>query len=263
MHVKNIHCMIEELADGLKANVTKSMKPEEVKILGETVDMLKDLCEAEYYARISKAMEESEKEDEEEAKRLMKQMKEEYGEEEDERMYRMGYNRSRYANGRFAPRGRGRSRRMGYMPPEMWMPDVEGEYMGDYFGYADDMMPMGYSRGSRGGNSGNRGGNYGGGESMGRSGRGGNNGSYGYSEDRGSQRESSRHGQSYDNYVMARRHFTETKDAESKKHMDETMKEYANEVMDNLKVMWIDADGTLKQSTKNELLKFVQQLPTQ
>ena len=254
MHVKNIHCMIEELAEGLKTNVTKSMKPEEVKILGETVDMLKDLCQAEYYARISKAMEESEKEDEEEAKCLMKQMKEEYGDDEGERMYRMGYNRSRYSNGRFAPRGRGRSRRMGYMPPEMWMPDMEGEYMGDYLGYADDMMPMGYSRGNRGGNSGNRGGNYGGGESMGQSGRGGNNGSYGYSNDgRMGQDEGSRYGRSYNEYRSNRRHYTEMKDEESK----HKMKENIAEIFDDMEDITVDV---VKDLTPEEKTKYKQKL---
>ena len=260
MHVKNIHCMIEELADGLKSNVTKNMKADEVKVLGETVDMLKDLCTAEYYARISKAMEESEKEDEEEAKYMMKQMKEQYGEEDGERMYRMGYNRNRYSNGRFAPRGRGR--RMGYMPSEMRMPYLEDEYMAEYLGYPDYMddvkMRMGYNSGGRGGNSGMgmRGGDMNNGNMGGND---GNQGRSGYGDGRG-ESEGSRYGRSYDSYRENRRHFTETKSEESKKHMENSMKEYTNDVMENIREMWRDADPTLRKSMKEDLTKMVQQL---
>ena len=259
MHVKNIHCMIEELADGLKSNVTKNMKADEVKVLGETVDMLKDLCTAEYYARIAKAMEESEKEDEEEAKYMMKQMKEQYGEEDGERMYPMGYNRNRYSNGRFAPRGRGR--RMGYMPSEMHMPYLEDEYMAEYLGYPymDDVkMRMGYNSSGRGGNSGMgmRGGDMNNGN-MG--GNGGNQGRSGYGDGRG-ESEGSRYGRSYDSYRENRRHFTETKSEESKKHMENSMKQYTNDVMENIREMWRDADPTLRKSMKEDLTKMVQQL---
>lgn len=263
MHVKNIHCMIEELADGLKSNVTKNMKADEVKVLGETVDMLKDLCTAEYYARIAKAMEESEKEDEEEAKYMMKQMKEQYSEEDGEHMYRMGYNRNRYSNGRFAPRGRGR--RMGYMPTEMRMPYLEDEYMAEYLGYPDYMddvkMRMGYNSGGRGSNSGMgmRGGDMNNGNMDGNGGNDGNQGRSGYGDGRG-ESEGSRYGRSYDSYRENRRHFTETKSEESKKHMENSMKEYTNDVMENIREMWRDADPTLRKSMKEDLTKMVQQL---
>lgn len=267
MDVKHIHETIEKLAEFMYNEACGDLKAVDTKEYGELVDMVKDLATAEYYARISAAMKKAEEEDEQEAKYLMKQMKEEYGDEEGERMYRMGYNRSRYSNGRFAPRGRGRSRRMGYMPPEMWMPYMEDEYMDEYLGYPDYMDRMGYGNGnsgSRGGNSGNRGGNYGGGESMGQGGRGGNgnnSGSYGYSNDgRMGQGEGSRYGRSYQSYRDARRHYTETKDAESKKHMEESMKEYTDDVMDNIKEMWRDADPALRQTMKADLTKMVQQL---
>lgn len=133
MHLKHIHCMIEELAGGLKENVTTCMQPEEVGIVGAAVDMLKDLCEAEYYARISKAMEEQEKEDEEEEKYLLKRLKEEYGEEEGERRY---YDNYRYANGRFAPKGRGSYRgRRGYTEPPYYhmTPEMYQEHDPEYY----------------------------------------------------------------------------------------------------------------------------------
>ena len=133
MHIKHIHCMIEELAGGLKENVTTCMQPEEVGIVGAAVDMLKDLCEAEYYARISKAMEEQEKEDEEEEKYLLKRLKEEYGEEEGERRY---YDNYRYANGRFAPKGRGTYRgRRNYeeLPYYHMTPEMYREHDPEYY----------------------------------------------------------------------------------------------------------------------------------
>lgn len=250
MHIKNIHCMIEELSDGLKSNVTKSMKLEEVETIGKVVDMLKDLSEAEYYSRISKAMEESEKEDEQEAKAMLKRMKEEYGDEEGERMYRMGYNSRRYANGRYAPKGRGR--RMGYVPPEMRIPYFEDEdYMMDDVG----MMRMGYGTGNRGGNmnmGGNRGGNYSDGGS-----RGGNNGSYGYSDGRG---ESSRYGRSYDNYRTARRHYTENPTAENKKMMDESVDEAWEDVEEMIRKMYGDAEAQDKAKLKQKATQFIQKL---
>lgn len=166
MHIKHLHCMIEELAGGLKENVTTCMQPEEVGIVGAAVDMLKDLCEAEYYARISKAMEEQEKEDEEEEKYLLKRLKEEYGEEEGERRY---YDNYRYANGRFAPKGsgtyRGRNGKRGYTEPPYYhmTPEMYNMYPAEYYrdmDKADGKMyytePSMSRSGSNYGNSSNR-----------------------------------------------------------------------------------------------------------
>lgn len=255
MDVKHIHCTIEKLAEFMYNEACTDLKSVDTEEYGKVVDMVKDLAEAEYYARISAAMKKSEEEDEEEAKYILKQMKEEYGDEGGEEMYRrMGYNRNRYSNGRFAPRGRGR--RMGYMPPEMRYPYFEDMIGMDEY---EMMMPMGYGNG-RGGNSsmgGNRGnsGN-GGNRGMNSSNRGGGD-SYGYSDGRG---EGSRYGRSYDSYRENRRHYTETKDEKSKKDMEMSMKEYTEDVMDNIKEMWRDADPALRQTMKADLTKMVQQL---
>ena len=262
MDVKYIHETIEKLAEFMYNEACCDLKSVDTNEYGELVDMVKDLATAEYYARISAAMKKAEEEDEQEAKFLMKQMKEEYGEEEGERMYRMGYNRNRYSNGRFAPRGRGR--RMGYVPPEMRMPYLEDEYMAEYLGYPDYMddvkMRMGYGNGnssSRGGNSGNRDGNYGDGESMGQGSRGGNgnnNGSYGYSNDgRMDQGEGSRYGRSYDSYRQNRRHYTEMKDEESK----HKMKENIAEIFDDMEDITVDV---VKDLTPEEKTKYKQKL---
>lgn len=182
-------------------------------------------------------------------------------EQEDKFMGRMGYDRYRYANGRFAPKGRGK--RMGYMPYLHMMSDD----MEDYGPYDDMPYPMtgyrmGYTDGRSGdsGNMGNRGGNS-------NSGNSGNSNSYGYGDGDGNSRygyegmrQPSRYGESYDRYSDRRRHYHETKDAESKKQMDDSMKEYMSDISENLREMWKDADPTLRQTMKADLTKMVQQL---
>lgn len=120
MHIKNIHCMVEKLAECAKCEVEKGIEQLNTEEMGEVTDMIKDLCEAEYYARIAKSMEKSEEEDEAEEKYIRKKMREEhedeykrmreeYGEEEADRRF---YDNYRYkSSGRFAPKGRG-----SYMP---------------------------------------------------------------------------------------------------------------------------------------------------
>lgn len=85
----------------------------DVKTMGEVIDMIKDIAEAEekcwkacYYKSIVEAMAEAEEWE-----------KMEYMDEEG----RMGYDNWRYSSGRFAPKGRGhktghRGGRMGYVP---------------------------------------------------------------------------------------------------------------------------------------------------
>ena len=163
---------------------------------------------------------------------------------------RMGY-RGRAANGRFVHRpGRGRS--AGYTPYLHMMEDDMDEYdMYDDIPYPMTGYRMGYTDGNRGGNMGNSSssgsysGNYGGGNI--RSGYEG-------------MRQPSRYGESYDRYSDRRRHYHETKDAESKKQMDDSMKEYMSDISENLREMWKDADPTLRQTMKSDLTKMVQQL---
>lgn len=171
--------------------------------------------------------------------------------EQEEKFYgRMGY-RGRAANGRFVHRpGRGRS--AGYTPYLHMMEDDMDEYgMYDEMPYPMTGYRMGYTDGNRGGNMGNSSssgsysGNYGGGNS--RSGYEG-------------MRQPSRYGESYDRYSDRRRHYHETKDADSKKQMDDSMKEYMSDVSENLREMWKDADPTLRQTMKADLTKMVQQL---
>ena len=171
-------------------------------------------------------------------------------EEEEKFMGRMGY-RGRARNGRFVHRS-GRGRSAGYTPYLHMMEDDMDEYgMYDDMPYPMTGYRMGYTDGNRGGNMGNSSssgsysGNYGGGNSR-----------SGYE----SMRQPSRYGESYDRYSDRRRHYHETKDAESKKQMDDSMKEYMSDVSENLREMWKDADPTLRQTMKADLTKMVQQL---
>ena len=171
-------------------------------------------------------------------------------EEEEKFMGRMGY-RGRARNGRFVHRS-GRGRSAGYTPYLHMMEDGMDDYdMYDEMPYPMTGYRMGYTDGNRGGNMGNSSssgsysGNYGG----------GNNRS-GYE----SMRQPSRYGESYDRYSDRRRHYHETKDAESKKQMDDSMKEYMADVMENMRDRWKDADPTLSQTMTADLTKMVQQL---
>ena len=117
MHIKNLHCMIEKFTECAKHEVEKGIENLDTKEMGEVADIIKDLCEAEYYAKISKAMDESE-----------------YGEGYDmngpmeERRYYRGQPRD--SRGRYMSGGR----RMGYhepmyhMTPEMYREHTPEDY---------------------------------------------------------------------------------------------------------------------------------------
>ena len=206
------------------------MNREELDELKAWACVMKDLTEYDINKRGIEAMDEAE--------------------QEEKFMGRMGY-RGRAANGRFVHRpGRGRS--AGYTPYLHMMDDGMDDYdMYDDMPYPMTGYRMGYTDGNRSGNMGNSSssgsysGNYGGGNS--RSGYEG-------------MRQPSRYGESYDRYSDRRRHYHETKDAESKKQMDDSMKEYMSDISENLRDMWKDADPTLRQTMKADLTKMVQQL---
>ena len=103
--LKEINEIKHKLIDWVKAETLKGFEtPEEVEILGEVVDMIKDLASAEescmeaaYYENVTEAMGEGDE--------------------------RAGYDRWRYSSGRFAPKGRGS---YGYVPPYMMNGDTMG-----------------------------------------------------------------------------------------------------------------------------------------
>ena len=213
-----------------KAHGFDNITPQEWDDLKDCMEIVKYAVCADKDYRIVEAMDEAE--------------------EEEKFMGRMGY-RGRAANGRFVHRS-GRGRSAGYTPYFHMMEDGMDDYdMYDEMPYPMTGYRMGYTDGNRGRNMGNSSssgsysGNYGGGNS--RSGYEG-------------MKQPSRYGESYDRYSDRRRHYHETKDAESKKQMDDSMKEYMSDISENLREMWKDADPTLRQTMKADLTKMVQQL---
>lgn len=99
MHIKRMHEMIEKLTKCAEMELEKGIDKIDAEEMGEVTDMIKDLAEAEYYSKISKAMDESE-----------------YGEDYDYRGAYDEYERKGYRGQPRDSKGRYMSRRKGYMP---------------------------------------------------------------------------------------------------------------------------------------------------
>ena len=106
MHIKNLHCMIEKFTECAKHEVENGIEKLDTKEMGEVADIIKDLCEAEYYAKISKAMDESEYGEDYDV----------YGPTEDRRYYR---GQPRDSRGRYMSR-KGYHEPTYHMTPEMY-----------------------------------------------------------------------------------------------------------------------------------------------
>ena len=118
--------MVEKLTECAKCELDKGIESIDTNEMGAVADIIKDLCEAEYYAKISKAMEEAE-----------------YGEDYD---YMGAYDRKGYRGQPRDSRGRFTSRR-GYEKPIM----IHDEHMEDMEHMRDMERPYGrmyYSSGS-------------------------------------------------------------------------------------------------------------------
>ena len=73
--------MIECLTEKTLGELDKGVENVNTEEMGEAVDMIKDLCEAEYKAVIVKSMKKVDEEEEEYNKELLRTLKAEYGEE--------------------------------------------------------------------------------------------------------------------------------------------------------------------------------------
>lgn len=143
----DIHDVKKSLVDAVKAKMAEGVQNIDAAEMGAVVDMIKDLAQAEkdcmeacYYASVVEAMDEEDGED-----------------------GPYGYNRRRYADGRFAPRGRGSVRRgrSGYTPndemgrpwEEMYGYSPSGSYEGQNGPQGRSTTPtdgrMGYHDGKR------------------------------------------------------------------------------------------------------------------
>lgn len=142
--------MVECLTEKTLSELDKGIENANVEEMSEAVDMIKDLCEAEYRAVIVKSMKKADEEQEEYDKELLRSLKTEYGEENGRRFY----DHYRYANGRFAPKGKGIYRRGYEEPPYMHM-YPEAEHMRDMdrdYGkmyYTEPANESGYDRAKR------------------------------------------------------------------------------------------------------------------
>ncbi len=150
MHIERIHKMVECLTEKTLSELDKGIENVNVEEMSEAVDMIKDLCEAEYKAVIVKSMKKADEEEEEYNKELLRALKDEYGEESGRRFY----DHYRYADGRFAPKGKGTYRRGYEEPPYMHM-YPEAEHMRDMdrdYGkmyYTEPMPESNYDRAKR------------------------------------------------------------------------------------------------------------------
>ncbi len=108
MHIQRIHEMIEKLTETARCELDKGIECVNTKEFGEVADIIKDLIDAEYKATIVKAMGETE--------------------EASERRY---YDIYRYANGRYAPKGRGM--RKGYEEPYIMTKDMYYDFSPEYW----------------------------------------------------------------------------------------------------------------------------------
>lgn len=141
--------MVECLTEKTLSELDKGIENVNVEEMSEAVDMIKDLCEAEYKAVIVKSMKKADEEEEEYDKELLRTLKAEYGEEGGRRYY----DEYRYkTTGRYAPKGKGTYvGRRGYEePPYMHMypeRDMDREYGKMY--YTEPMSESGYDRAKR------------------------------------------------------------------------------------------------------------------
>lgn len=67
-------------------------------------------------------------------------------------------------------------------------------------------------------------------------------------------------GMRYDNYAKARRGYHETKDAQSKTHMDSTARDYVVDMAESVREMWKDADPALRKEIKNHLVSLTSEM---
>ena len=226
MHIKHIHEVIEKIADCAKTEVCKGMESLDTKEMSEVAEILKELCEAEYYATITKAMGEAE-----------------YGKEYDmdgpmeERRYYRG--RARDSMGRFKSR-RGYDEMMDYqeMYPMEHYRDMDIEHGRMYY--------------SSGGGSGSSGGNSMSG-SMGSGTRnyGGDSGMRDYREGRSGQ---------------SRRSNMETKEArpgnstEDKQVKTKELEKYMNELASDITEMIAGASAEEKTMLKTKMQTLMQKI---
>ena len=232
MHIMNIHSMIEKLSEVAKCELDKGIENINTKEMGEVAEIIKELSEAEYYAKISKAMDEAE-----------------YGEDYDYMGAYDEHSRKGYIGQRRDSRGRYMSRR-GYETPMMMYDDMDYESMEHMRDMDRPYGRMGYAgSGSYGGHSSS--GMNGGQSNMGNSGSSSSGGNRGNSESR---------------YDRARRGYEETKEmhksnsSEDKQHKIKSLEEYMKELSEDVTSMIEGMSPEEKTLAKTKLQTLAQKV---
>ncbi len=269
MHIKHMHEMIENLAEYGKCMIETGVRggAEEVNLYaaGQVVDMIKDLADAEYHARIAKEMQKCEEEEEEAEKFFFKMLKDEYKDEykrmreeygEGEETDRRFYDRYRYKNGRFAPKGRGTRR--GYVEPPYYhmYEDYNAEEMRDLDRHKGRLYftPMNMD-----GKKGSDGGNYADGYSDGQT----RGYSDGYEKGMSDGRKS---GGTQSRYDRAKRGYEEAKEqhkggtTEDKQITMREAEKFVNVATDEIMEMLEDASPEVKNMVKTKVMSKMQKL---
>lgn len=214
-----MHKFAEKIMECVKSKVESrgidNVSYDEVKELGEWVDIAKDIVCYDKDMRIIEAMDEEEKYDDAD--------------------YRMGY-RGRDSKGRFVHRpGRGRS--AGYTPYIHMIPPLMDEMYDEYDGMIPEEYRMGYS-GGKGGHTENL---------------------KDFERSEGN-RNSSRYGESYDDYRKARRHYTELGDEQSKKRMRDSVSDVFDDMEDIVNDVVKSMDTSEKAAYRQKLTQMVQKM---
>jgi hypothetical protein len=231
MHIKHIHDMVEKLSEFAKCELDKGIEQVDTKEMGEVAEIIKELSEAEYYAKISKAMDEAE-----------------YGEDYDYMGAYDEHSRKGYRGQRRDSRGRYMSRR-GYETPMMMYDDMDYESMEHMRDMDRPYGRMGYAgSGSYGGHSSSGMNSE---SNMGNSGSSSSGGNRGNSESR---------------YDRARRGYEETKEmhksnsSEDKQHKIKSLEEYMKELSEDVTSMIEGMSPEEKTLAKTKLQSLAQKI---
>lgn len=236
--LQDICRMKDTLMTWCNAEVSKGVDGANCKELGETIDMIKDLAEAKkscleacYYETVVTAME-----------------------EEGEDPERYGYNHYHTGSGRFASRGNGHY--VGYNHNMKEGPYIDG-YLHDP-NFRQNMMGMyGYEDAVRNGGSSSRMGYH----PTNDYGIKWDDRVYGYPNPETAMRQMDhRYGQAYNDYRMAKKHYTQTNSPEDKNQMEHKANEHMSDMINTMREIWKDADPTLRKRMTTDLTALLNEM---
>lgn len=225
MDISRIHAMKESLTEWAKAEIDKGAACVCTAEMGQVIDMIKDLAQAEkdcyeakYYKEIHESMEDFKEKEKCEASTggMPWYLKFLSGD-------KAGYDNWRYpSSGRFASKGHGM--RYGYMP-EWYDPMMHGPVEWDdgrmgYEGPNDWKTATSTTYNDRTG--------------------------YGTTP--------------YDRYKEAKRHYTESHSTQDKAAMDEHAKKHLETSIDSFRDIWQEADPEMKRKMKTNLASLVNEM---